>query len=106
MTLDEFCGSIRRASDRDLPISGARWLSRFTNASRQAALCRAGRVLLAGGHGWEDWVDILTGQCPSPHAAVPIRPDEDVAWAAALDARPAGRLRRVPTIWSGTPAGG
>jgi 2-polyprenyl-6-methoxyphenol hydroxylase-like FAD-dependent oxidoreductase len=32
----------------DLPIGAARWLSRFTDSSRQAARYRAGRVLLAG----------------------------------------------------------
>lgn len=79
MTLKEFCGSIRRANGRDLPSSGARWLSRFTNASRRAAQYRAGRVL---------------------------RPEKDVAWAAAQDAPHAGRLRRALTIWFGAPAGG
>jgi 2-polyprenyl-6-methoxyphenol hydroxylase-like FAD-dependent oxidoreductase len=48
MTLDELRASIRRVNGRDLPISGARWLSRFTDSSRQAARYRAGRVLLAG----------------------------------------------------------
>jgi 2-polyprenyl-6-methoxyphenol hydroxylase-like FAD-dependent oxidoreductase len=48
MTLDELRASIRRATGRDLPIAGARWVSRFTDASRQAARYRAGRVLLAG----------------------------------------------------------
>jgi 2-polyprenyl-6-methoxyphenol hydroxylase-like FAD-dependent oxidoreductase len=48
MTLDELRASIRRVNGEDLPISGARWLSRFTDSSRQAARYRAGRVLLAG----------------------------------------------------------
>jgi 2-polyprenyl-6-methoxyphenol hydroxylase-like FAD-dependent oxidoreductase len=48
MTLDELRASIRRVNGRDLPISGTRWVSRFTDASRQAARYRAGRVLLAG----------------------------------------------------------
>lgn len=48
MTLDELRASIRRANGRDLPISGTRWVSRFTDSSRQAARYRAGRVLLAG----------------------------------------------------------
>jgi 2-polyprenyl-6-methoxyphenol hydroxylase-like FAD-dependent oxidoreductase len=48
MTLDELRASIRRANGRDLPISGTRWLSRFTDSSRQAARYRAGRVLVAG----------------------------------------------------------
>jgi 2-polyprenyl-6-methoxyphenol hydroxylase-like FAD-dependent oxidoreductase len=48
MTLDELRASIRRVNGRDLPISEARWVSRFTDSSRQAAQYRAGRVLLAG----------------------------------------------------------
>lgn len=48
MTLDELRASIRRVNGQDLPISGTRWVSRFTDASRQAAQYRAGRVLLAG----------------------------------------------------------
>jgi 2-polyprenyl-6-methoxyphenol hydroxylase-like FAD-dependent oxidoreductase len=48
MTLDELRASIRRVNGRDLPITGTRWMSRFTDASRQAAHYRAGHVLLAG----------------------------------------------------------
>jgi 2-polyprenyl-6-methoxyphenol hydroxylase-like FAD-dependent oxidoreductase len=48
MTLDELRASIRRVNGRDLPITAARWVSRFTDSSRQAAQYRAGRVLLAG----------------------------------------------------------
>ena len=264
MTLDELRASIRRVNGRDLPIGGARWVSRFTDASRQAAQYRAGRVLLAGdaahihlpaggpglntglldavnlgwklaaevngwappglldsyhterhaegervllhtraqgaligsgadgrlaalreilgqllsyqqplrhllslmyaldtrydtgaagphplagrwapnlplttpkgvaatvagllrpargilldltaagtfaaaGHGWDDRVDILTAQSPgSPAAALLIRPDGYVAWAAAHDAPQAGGLRRALTTWFGAPVG-
>jgi 2-polyprenyl-6-methoxyphenol hydroxylase-like FAD-dependent oxidoreductase len=48
MTLDELRESVRRVSGVDLPMSEPRWLSRFTDASRQAERYRAGRVLLAG----------------------------------------------------------
>src|ERR1700730_14027665 len=48
MTLDELRASIRRMNGRDLPISGTRWVSRFTDSRRQAAHYRAGRVLVAG----------------------------------------------------------
>jgi 2-polyprenyl-6-methoxyphenol hydroxylase-like FAD-dependent oxidoreductase len=48
MTLDELRASIRRVNGRDLPIAATRWVSRFTDSSRQAASYRAGRVLLAG----------------------------------------------------------
>lgn len=48
MELDELQASIRRVNGADVPISGARWLSRFTDSSRLADSYRAGRVLLAG----------------------------------------------------------
>jgi hypothetical protein len=48
MTLEELRASIRRVNGRDLPITGTRWVSRFTDANRQAASYRAGRVLVAG----------------------------------------------------------
>jgi 2-polyprenyl-6-methoxyphenol hydroxylase-like FAD-dependent oxidoreductase len=48
MTVDELQASIRRTTGQDLAIRRARWLTRFTDASRQAARYRAGRVLLAG----------------------------------------------------------
>jgi 2-polyprenyl-6-methoxyphenol hydroxylase-like FAD-dependent oxidoreductase len=48
MTLDELRASIRRVNGQDLPISGTRWLSRFTDSSRLADRYRSGRVLLAG----------------------------------------------------------
>ena len=48
MPLDELRASIRRVSGADVPVSGARWLSRFTDSSRLADSYRAGRVLLAG----------------------------------------------------------
>jgi len=48
MTLDELRDSVRRTTGRDVPMSEARWLSRFTDASRQADAYRKGRVLLAG----------------------------------------------------------
>lgn len=48
MTLEELRASIRRVNGRDLPIAGTRWVSRFTDASRQAESYRAGRVFVAG----------------------------------------------------------
>src|SRR5262245_2669105 len=48
MTLDELRDSVRRTTGRDVPMTEARWLSRFTDASRQADAYRKGRVLLAG----------------------------------------------------------
>lgn len=48
MTLDELRESVRRSTGIDVPMTEARWLSRFTDSSRQAARYRLGRVLLAG----------------------------------------------------------
>ncbi len=48
MTLDELASSLRKLLGEDLPITGVRWLSRFTDASRQADRYRAGRVFVAG----------------------------------------------------------
>jgi 2-polyprenyl-6-methoxyphenol hydroxylase-like FAD-dependent oxidoreductase len=48
MPLDELRASIRRVNGTDVPVSGARWLSRFTDSSRLADSYRADRVLLAG----------------------------------------------------------
>jgi 2-polyprenyl-6-methoxyphenol hydroxylase-like FAD-dependent oxidoreductase len=47
-TLDELRASVRRVLGADLPMSQPRWLSRFTDAARQADRYRAGRVLVAG----------------------------------------------------------
>jgi hypothetical protein len=48
MTLAELRDSAARAFGVELPIEDARWLSRFTDATRLAETFRAGRVLLAG----------------------------------------------------------
>lgn len=48
MTLDELGASVRRSFGIDLEMREPRWLSRFTDASHQAATYRAGRVFVAG----------------------------------------------------------
>ncbi|MEV4014115.1 FAD-dependent monooxygenase [Nonomuraea angiospora] len=48
LTLDELRATVVRVIGRDLGMRDPVWLSRFGNASRQAATYRAGRVLLAG----------------------------------------------------------
>ena len=48
MTLDELQQSIKRVFRVDVPLRSARWLSRFTDASRLASSFRKGRVFLAG----------------------------------------------------------
>ncbi|MGN9781492.1 FAD-dependent monooxygenase [Nonomuraea sp. ZG12] len=48
LTLDELRAAVVRVIGRDLGMRDPLWLSRFGNASRQAATYRAGRVVLAG----------------------------------------------------------
>src|SRR5215510_7295718 len=48
MTIDELRESMQRTTGREILITEARWLSRFTDGSRQAVQYREGRVLLAG----------------------------------------------------------
>jgi 2-polyprenyl-6-methoxyphenol hydroxylase-like FAD-dependent oxidoreductase len=90
--------------------------------TRVAELVRAGRGVLldltepsaAGAglvaslaSGWSDRVGIITARTaaqPAPVAAMLVRPDGYVAWAAALDAPdPAGGLREALHAWFGAP---
>jgi 2-polyprenyl-6-methoxyphenol hydroxylase-like FAD-dependent oxidoreductase len=48
MTLDELRDSIQRTHGVDVKMTEARWLSRFTDASRQAEPYRRGRIFVAG----------------------------------------------------------
>ena len=48
MTLDELRASAARVFGIDVPIRETRWVSRFTDASRQAEAYRRGRLLIAG----------------------------------------------------------
>jgi 2-polyprenyl-6-methoxyphenol hydroxylase-like FAD-dependent oxidoreductase len=47
-TIEELRAAVRRVAGIDLAMSQPRWLSRFTDAARQADRYRAGRVLVAG----------------------------------------------------------
>jgi 2-polyprenyl-6-methoxyphenol hydroxylase-like FAD-dependent oxidoreductase len=47
-TIEELRAAVRRVAGIDLAMSQPRWLSRFTDAARQAERYRAGRVLVAG----------------------------------------------------------
>jgi hypothetical protein len=61
------------------------------------------RTFAGAGPGWKDRVDIVTASCTAPAAAaLLIRPDGYVAWAAAPDAGTDG-LRQALTTWFGTP---
>jgi FAD binding domain/Aromatic-ring hydroxylase, C-terminal len=46
--IDELRAALRGVYGTDYGLRGANWISRFTDAARQAAAYRAGRVLLAG----------------------------------------------------------
>ncbi|MFH9616153.1 FAD-dependent monooxygenase [Streptomyces pratensis] len=48
LTLDALRAKVTRIAGTDFGMRDPRWLSRFGNATRQAAAYRAGRVLLAG----------------------------------------------------------
>jgi len=48
MTIEELRASVARVFHIDIPIREARWLSRFTDASKQAACYQHGRVFIAG----------------------------------------------------------
>jgi len=47
-TLDDLRAALTRVYGTDFGVTNPTWLSRFTDATRQAAAYRAGRVLLAG----------------------------------------------------------
>jgi 3-(3-hydroxy-phenyl)propionate hydroxylase len=47
-TVDQLRDTLRRVFGTDFGVHGVTWISRFTDATRQAADYRAGRVLLAG----------------------------------------------------------
>jgi 2-polyprenyl-6-methoxyphenol hydroxylase-like FAD-dependent oxidoreductase len=47
-TIEELRAAVRRVLEVDLEMRQPRWLSRFTDAARQADRYRAGRVLVAG----------------------------------------------------------
>ncbi|MCG3750928.1 FAD-dependent monooxygenase [Amycolatopsis sp. Poz14] len=46
--LEELAASVKRVTDQELPMRDPVWLSRFGDATRQAAQYRKGRVMLAG----------------------------------------------------------
>ncbi|WP_343518314.1 FAD-dependent monooxygenase [Sphingomonas sp.] len=47
-SLEELAGALKAVYGTDFGVHSPRWLSRFSDAARQAASYRAGRVLLAG----------------------------------------------------------
>jgi hypothetical protein len=89
MTLDELQESVRRTTGKDVPMTEARWLSRFTDASRQADQYRKGRVLVAG--------DAAHIQLPAggPGLSTGLSDAANLGWKLAAQVRgwaPAGLL--------------
>jgi hypothetical protein len=100
------------------PLTG-RWapdlaLTTPAGATSVAELMRPARGVLldlteagtfaGNGYGLKDRVESLTAHCASPPAAaLLIRPDGYVAWAASQDNPDADALRHALTTWFGTP---
>ena len=101
------------------PLAG-RWapnlsLTTSTGATSVAELLRPAQGVLldlteagmfaGAGHGWKDRVNVLTARSASPPAAaLLIRPDGYVAWAASPDTTHTDGLRHALTTWFGAPA--
>ncbi|MDX6337459.1 MAG: hypothetical protein QOG05_4799, partial [Streptosporangiaceae bacterium] len=63
-----------------------------------------GGTFAGTGHGWKHRVDIVTAHAaPPPAAALLIRPDGYVAWAASPNTPGNDGLRSALTTWFGTP---
>jgi hypothetical protein len=63
-----------------------------------------GGSFAGNGHGWKDRVDIVTAHCTAPPAAaLLIRPDGYVAWAASPNTPDNDGLRDALTTWFGVP---
>lgn len=89
VALDDLRGAARRVLGAEVGMSAPRWLSRFTDAARQADRYRAGRVLLAG--------DAAHIQLPAggPGMTTGIQDAADLGWKLAAQVRgdaPAGLL--------------
>jgi hypothetical protein len=88
--------------------AGATSVAELLRPARGVLLDLTGAGTFAGaGHGWKDRVDIVTAQSPGPPAAaLLIRPDGYVVWAATHDAPHTDGLRHALTAWFGAPAAG
>jgi hypothetical protein len=105
-------------TDNPLPIAG-QWapdlaLTTPDGASTVAELLRQARGVLldltgngslAGdGQPWKDRVNIVTATCAAPPAAaLLIRPDGYIAWAASAGGQDNQGLRQALTTWFGAP---
>ncbi|MEU4218782.1 FAD-dependent monooxygenase [Actinoplanes sp. NPDC026623] len=89
VALDDLRGAARRVLGAEVGMSAPRWLSRFTDAARQADRYRAGRVLLAG--------DAAHIQLPAggPGMTTGLQDAANLGWKLAAQVRgdaPAGLL--------------
>jgi hypothetical protein len=84
--------------------SGTTSVAELLRPARGVLLDLTGTGAFAGaGSGWQDRVNVVTADCAEPPAAaLLIRPDGYVAWAAAA-ADPVRGLGQALTTWFGTP---
>lgn len=122
-TIEDLRAAVVAVYGTDYGLRRASWISRFTDAARQAGSYRRGRVLLAGdaahihppqggqglNTGVQDAVNLgwklaqpVIGPVPAP-AAVLIRPDGHVAWAG--DPSDRGLAEAMATWFGMTSAG-
>ena len=85
--------------------AGASTVAELLRPARGVLLDLTGNGSLAGdGHGWKDRVDIITAHCAvPPAAALLIRPDAYIAWAASASGQDSQGLRQALATWFGAP---
>jgi 2-polyprenyl-6-methoxyphenol hydroxylase-like FAD-dependent oxidoreductase len=100
-TLDELKESVRKVAGTDFGVHSPRWLSRFSDATRQAERYRVGRVLLAGDaahihspvDGWAP-EDLLDSYHTERHPVAAAVLDNTRAQVELMSAEPGSRAVR------------
>jgi hypothetical protein len=88
----------------DLVLDDGRRVAELLHDARPVLLDLSGDAACSVATSWADRVDTVTGAIAGGPAAILIRPDGYVAWAAnTLDADDATRLRTALTRWFGNP---
>ena len=84
---------------------GASTVAELLRQARGVLLDLTGNGSLAGdGQPWKDRVNIITANCAAPPAAaLLIRPDGYIAWAASAGGQDNQGLRQALTTWFGAP---
>ena len=86
----------------DLTLDDGRRVASLLHTARPVLLDLCGGAAAAGAHGWADRVDIVEAQLAGGPAALLIRPDGYVAWAADdFGSADADNLRAALTRWFG-----